>query len=479
MKTQSLKTVRRAQAGSAILGVLVATVFLGIVVGSMVRSTGSQSSASRSYGNKYVATSTVNSAMIATETFLASQQNESLRSIIQNAATDTAAAFTKRNLTGTTQGNKVSVPGANSQFYSSALTRIYRDGNNVNSAIEVKSGTEAGGRDLGQAVMFANLGELGASVGGWGDNALYSAKTGNFGNENVRYDINGNVNITGNFRISQNSRFNGATRVGGELRLGGSATGNFVGGVTAEGGIREGENRITNGKPGEVIPGNTEPHLDMTKIPASVTRLGKADITVPGQNPGEVTNTFDYDRFRAAVAAVPQEQRYNGHVVIALNNFGQLAMSVPNTAEEFDGKVIFVLSGSGAIECGNHNDRGFYRSAPGSNTMIYLGGSTRINEFGSPGVFRGYVHVPQSNNQTQGFRPRPGSEFVGAIHVLGNSHIQMGDNVDMKITYDRALLDPLSGLFCDTQNTGGTGGGQLVLNPYGGINFRALGYYYY
>jgi hypothetical protein len=60
---------KRGIAGSTIMAVLIALVFIGIVTAAMVRNTGSQSSASVGYGTVQTMSSTVKSGIVATESY--------------------------------------------------------------------------------------------------------------------------------------------------------------------------------------------------------------------------------------------------------------------------------------------------------------------------------------------------------------------------------------------------------------------------
>ncbi|MCL2182112.1 MAG: hypothetical protein FWB85_01405 [Chitinispirillia bacterium] len=177
MKRQLREVAKGVRSGSAIVGVLVVMVFMAIVAAAMVKSTGSQSMASRSYGSHLVAASTVNSAVIATGTHLSNRDNAIGTAAMICSLLNNPNYGKNRYLFG--QHGKipiaVSAPG---QRFSSRLSDVLLNGSGVFAAVDVRSGAEAFGRDQRRATVFAELGgvtagKVGGIGGPWASNAFF------------------------------------------------------------------------------------------------------------------------------------------------------------------------------------------------------------------------------------------------------------------------------------------------------------------
>ncbi len=142
--------------GSAIVGVLAALVFIGIVVAAMVKNTGSQSAASIGYGTELLMSSTAQSGVVATEAFM--QRVYSTNSPAINAIQDYLDFKTGKS----SDANKrhPCVFGDNSrkrrladrQFFRSRLIEF--DDSRMSATFEVESGKNERGKTLKKVSAF-------------------------------------------------------------------------------------------------------------------------------------------------------------------------------------------------------------------------------------------------------------------------------------------------------------------------------------
>jgi len=144
--SQSRKNTRN---GSTIVAVMAALVFIGIVVASMLKNTGSQSAVSRGYGASLEMSSTAQSGIVATEGyFLNSNNADGMLKKIEDAIADK-----KPYIFG--GGNDGRKELANGQFFSSQLLEFNKD--NKTAKFEVKSGKNAKGKALKTVYAFYRL----------------------------------------------------------------------------------------------------------------------------------------------------------------------------------------------------------------------------------------------------------------------------------------------------------------------------------
>ena len=171
MKRRGRAIYTSSQAGSAIIGVVVALVFVSVVVAAMLRNTHSQSAASVGYGAVQTAHVTVSSGVIATEAFFTNTANAdaALKMIDGILADDGAKSFTPY-IYGK---EREKIGFAENQFFNSRLADFNRD--NFYSRVEVKSGRSARGRDTRGAHAFYKMGNLKIEGNGayGGKNAVY------------------------------------------------------------------------------------------------------------------------------------------------------------------------------------------------------------------------------------------------------------------------------------------------------------------
>jgi len=158
------------ESGAVIIGVMAAMVFIGIVTAAMVRSTGSQSAASRSYSAVQTMQSTVKSGMIATETYFRNPNNaDAALKTLTDALNDKNH---KPYIFGGSDG-KAKEKLAEYQFFSSRLIEFQRE--NRFARFEVAAGRSAGGKNLKKAHALYKMGNIKFEGGGayGGKNAIY------------------------------------------------------------------------------------------------------------------------------------------------------------------------------------------------------------------------------------------------------------------------------------------------------------------
>jgi|GEM_PF-2666995 len=202
MKKTLSRTASRAQAGSAIVGVLAALVFIGIVTGAMVKSTGSQSRASTSLGNMLAASSTLNSGILATET-----KFQSIRDTAMILGWLNNWNGQKKVVIGTTSGNKVNkelLAAGTGQYYSSELTD-FRD-TDLKVAFYIASGRTQGDRAMRESRAFFNVGNIepGTTRDDFGgSNAFSVAGSGTFANANAGMTVYGHATFENGLNVNQ------------------------------------------------------------------------------------------------------------------------------------------------------------------------------------------------------------------------------------------------------------------------------------
>jgi hypothetical protein len=145
--------------GSAIVGVLAALVFIGIVVAVMVSNTGSQSAASRGYGSATLMSSTVSSGITATESYFFNPANANIITSKMQDIIDNPTS--KPFILGSANGKQKLADG---QYFRSRL--IAFNENIMRAVFEVESGKNEKGKSLKTARAFYSVKGLEISSGG-------------------------------------------------------------------------------------------------------------------------------------------------------------------------------------------------------------------------------------------------------------------------------------------------------------------------
>jgi len=180
--TQS-SSLRGNNVGSTIIAVLVALVFIGIVVGAMLRNTGSQSGVSVGYGVMSTMASTVKSGMVATESYFEKTDSAGTLGLIVQALNASNSSPQKKPFIFSK-----GTPLAGNQYFSSRLDTIYgKDTLTARSRFEIKSGKSPNGKALKTALAFYDMNVKIKNTAKYGaKNAIYmkgDLKDGNAGME--------------------------------------------------------------------------------------------------------------------------------------------------------------------------------------------------------------------------------------------------------------------------------------------------------
>ena len=227
----AVSAARVRVAGSTILAVLVALVFIGIVVASMLRNTGSQSGASVGYGTVQTAAVTASSGIVATESFFhANTGGAALTRLNAFLAAGNDAERNERSFVigGVRQKHKID----KEQFFSSRITDYDRNQSRT-AGFEIKSGKAEKGRDLKTARAFYRVGN-GRITGETkfpGSNAFSATENASMPNANGGMRIFGHATFTDGFRIQNQDNVEffpddndeGSLYVRGEASIGNSA----------------------------------------------------------------------------------------------------------------------------------------------------------------------------------------------------------------------------------------------------------------
>lgn len=158
----------KGQKGSTIVAVMAALVFIGIVVASMLKNTGSQAAASRGYGSVMDMSSTAASGIVATEGFFGTKDTERAtraKNVIDTIVQDIRlGTYTERYIYGSkTQRSPLSA--SSGQYFSSVPTRYRQDnlttsGGNVRAGFLVAAGKSSRGKDMQKALAYYQFDNL-------------------------------------------------------------------------------------------------------------------------------------------------------------------------------------------------------------------------------------------------------------------------------------------------------------------------------
>lgn len=522
MKKQTHVHGNGAQAGSTIVGVLVATVFMGIVVGSMVKNTGSQSAASRSYGAMHVASSTISSGMIETERYLASAAGTAVaQGIIQRHVNGESLSGAAPYLLHSNGQKRYLVNAATTpdQMYSSQIERVIPQNNSrIFAAVDLKSGRHASGdRTIREAMTFGVLGNVTLvpqnvtppSSPSGGKNALFIGGSTNV-IANVPLNIDGKATFMSNLHQQRNIHV-----TNGDLWVQGRITGTGSETITAPDGI-------TSNTPAP--DSRVEKPLDMSHLPQSVgvtSQLGNNGAITHSGAPGNVPTRYSINSngrtlTTADLTAIYNNAKDNGrlhggtHVVVELNASDNFSLGFSSN-DTFNGNVIFVVNKN--IEINN-----FYKSGENSSTMMYVapprdpvkipnpnyntccpgqdwnpaeitvnypGG--KLNQFNIKSDFTGLIYVDPQNTHDQRIAIGNNINFKGALHMMGKGAFELnnGGNGTLNIKHDPEVLKGFKvpregGDDDDDEDNADNVLPPVVTIPEGRtIIFRSSGYYFF
>jgi len=209
-------------AGSTIIAVIAAMLFIGVVTASMLKNTGSMSTASIGYSNLQIMSSTVRSGMIATETYFENTDSAGTLGLIIQSMNANNGSPQKKPLVfakGT--------PLARDQHFSSRLDTVFKkDTVTARSRFEVKSGRTQNGRDLKTAMVYYDMNVRIRSTKTFNaQNAVFSE--GNLNNGDAGIDVrNGPATFVGDvkFQNTASAIFNKDVYFGGKAEFNTDAT---------------------------------------------------------------------------------------------------------------------------------------------------------------------------------------------------------------------------------------------------------------
>jgi hypothetical protein len=218
METSETETLfsRGLQSGSAVVGALVAIIFLTIVTVSMVKSTRSQAVSTASYNALHTSASTVSSGIIATETQLRGKAGAIRAARIMDSLLNNPSYGADHTYLIGTSASKF-VLAENQSFHSRMLSVRADSPTRVWASFNVRSGVDAGRKRLKSAHVFGTLGNVkvdNETPYGGGKNAIYLGGSLSDGNNGMIVD--GHATIRGNLKVQNHeARFLGTTWVGG------------------------------------------------------------------------------------------------------------------------------------------------------------------------------------------------------------------------------------------------------------------------
>jgi len=172
----------RGRKGSTIVAVMAAMVFIGIVVASMLKNTGSQAAVSRGYGAVMDMSSTVQSGFVATEGFFLGDENRGLAFIDTLVKTNGGSQTNKKFVYG--KNGKERLATSNQYFSSTAIpgsvqNLINRPDSCLRAGFFVAAGKSGRGKEIRAGrtfLQFKNLQQLQVTSDIGAKNAIYSKR---------------------------------------------------------------------------------------------------------------------------------------------------------------------------------------------------------------------------------------------------------------------------------------------------------------
>jgi len=218
--------------------------------------------------------------------------------------------------------------------------------------------------------------------------------------------------------------------------------------------------------------------------PTNITNAGKQFLTLRDLEPdragpdGSISNLSitDVNNWYTKFPASQYPQYYSeGHLLVQVN--GKINFADPTT-NTFDNKIAFVLENGGEIS------GKYFNSSIGENsnasTLIYVGETGRLNEFGTYGDFRGLIYVDEKNNnpnQQNTFKWGPDSHIDGAVLLKGKGRINWMEGKATLTKNDEVLAGYAD--FITPKPGQNTQGKTVTLVPNKSrVGLIPLGYYY-
>ncbi len=192
--------------------------------------------------------------------------------------------------------------------------------------------------------------------------------------------------------------------------------------------------------------GSEQPfRVDLSSIPSSKIKSSTALNLI------NVTGAHVQGLYNAALAS---GELWNGFLVVRVDGF----MNMQYSADVVDANVMWIVEKT--INCNGN----WYENGAGSNTMVYVDSGGVVNQFGSSGFFRGYVHVAGTGSCSYNWGV--GNDMVGSIHHVDSaSGFQHNSGSRLYLTYDDSVISEFidMGIVTAPGGGGGSGSGQLVL----------------
>ncbi len=448
--------------GSAMVGVLAALVFVGIVGTFMVANTKTQSATSSGYSTVQTLGSTVTSSLVATEQYLRLRSSSALTAI-------NAARTNPQWLIGGA-GSKESLPNSNNQKIN---TKILNFDNTTFIASIEGNGYGSGSEPKKTRAVYRLAGIQRLTVPGSVNSPAIYANSG-FTNVNDSLRVN-----TGDFFLRGQGNFNNKVSVDGNLIVRASGFDNMMANISAKNALFEGNiglnsgTRTITGKAGFLA--NTS-HDGTTNVTDSIfrkTNFSPNNGTV--NSAATITNaSLTYDQLAnkmgipttdnvptATLTSIPADRidtlsnitgwnnkintdslnrLYNsrkaaglltggteGLLVIRITQSAQVAATAANA---FNGKILFIVEAAVT-----RDGTGKYNGTSTSNSMFYVRGSNGcLQNFG--GDFRGYIHNDGTNNNGN----FEGIKLRGSIHSkTAKINLNSGGG-GMNVTGDGSVL---------------------------------------
>ena len=219
--------------------------------------------------------------------------------------------------------------------------------------------------------------------------------------------------------------------------------------------------------------------------PTNITAIGKQFLTInqlePGAGPDGSISGLSITQVNNWYTKFPESaypQYYSeGHLLVQVT--GKIDFANPTTST-FNNKIAFVLENGGNIS------GKYFNSDIGANsnasTLIYVGETGRLNNFGCEKDFRGLIYVDEKNNtpnQQNTFMWGPDSKIDGAVLLKGKGRINwMGGHATISKN-DEVLSGYVDFITPKPGQPSGQSGKTITLSPgKDRIGLRLLGYYH-
>ncbi|MDR0331461.1 MAG: hypothetical protein LBH93_07125 [Chitinispirillales bacterium] len=203
------------------------------------------------------------------------------------------------------------------------------------------------------------------------------------------------------------------------------------------------------------IEDRKDPQLDISKIPDKYIKNAYESVSRSGGN-------FDVNKLNESYAAAQENNElFMGHLVLKVGKDDPMLNWPSTTANStFNDKVIFIIEDD-SQKFGNVAGS-FYNSGPESTTLIYVGGGdAHLSEFGTSGLFRGYIYVDEANtigippnNMKNSFNWKDGSSIQGAVHNFSSGPFLWNAGNPTPIHFDEDVLNEYSAIIRDADGGG-------------------------